>query len=302
MQLGSVDLNLLVALDALLEERNVSRAAERLLVGQPAMSSTLARLRALFNDPLLVREGRNLVATPFAESLVEPVRDVLGRIESIINVGAEFDPLTDHRTFSIIASDYVALVLLRPLMERLPDIAPNVTIQVRLMEPDFLDQVSRGQVDALIMPRELLPDTLPMPTEHLFTDTFVIAADARNPDLDGPPDVDRFSHLSYLVCNAGVMQSIVERRLDTLGISRNVEMVAQSFVMAPFLLPGTRLVTVIQSKLADILLSDQRFQILPVPVDVGVITEVLVSAPKRYTDPGHEWLRTQLKELGRALG
>lgn len=301
MQLGSVDLNLLVALDALLEERNVSRAAERLLVGQPAMSSTLARLRALFNDPLLVREGRNLVATPFAESLVEPVRDVLSRIEAIINVGTDFDPLVDHRTFSIIASDYVALVLLRPLMERLPHIAPNVKIQVRLMEPDFLDQVSRGHVDALIMPRELLPDSIPMPIEPLFQDSFVIVADANNPDLEGPPDAEHFSHLSYLVCNAGTMPSIVERRLDVLGVARNVDMVAQSFVMAPFLLPGTRLVTVVQAKLATVLLSDERFQTLPLPVDIGLINEVLVSAPKRYTDAGHEWLRTQLKELSRAL-
>jgi len=301
MQLASVDLNLLVALDALLEERNVSRAAARLLVGQPAMSSTLARLRALFNDPLLVREGRTLVATPFAESLVEPVRDVLTRIESIINVAADFDPATDHRTFSIIASDYVALVLLRPLMERLPDIAPNVTIQLRLMEPDFLDQVSRGQVDALIMPRELLPEHLPLPTEPLFEDSFVLAAAADNPDVAEGLDAEGFSAAPYLVCNAGVLQSIIERRLDLMGVPRNVEMVAQSFVMAPFLLPGTRLVTVLQAKLAGILLSDDRFRTMPVPVDVGSIHEVMVSAPKRYTDAGHEWLRAQLRELSASI-
>lgn len=297
MQLGSVDLNLLVALDALLEERNVSRAAARLLVGQPAMSSTLARLRSLFNDPLLVREGRGLVATPFALSLVEPVRDVLGRIDAIINVASDFDPQKDHRRFSIIASDYVALVLLRPLMERLPRIAPNVQIQVRLMEPDHVDQVSRGQVDALVMPRELLPESLTLPTEPLFSDTFVVAADAANPDIDEHFDVDAFSASPYLVCNSGVMQSIIERRLDTMGVPRNVEMVAQSFVMAPFLLPGTRLITVIQAKLADILLSSDRFRILPVPIDLADINEVMVSAPKRYTDAGHEWLRTQLKAV-----
>lgn len=300
MQLGSVDLNLLVALDALLEERSVSRAAERLLVGQPAMSSTLARLRALFNDPLLVRDGRYLVATPFAESLVAPVREVLSRVESIINVSSEFDPATDHRTFSIIASDYVALVLLHPLMERLPDIAPNVKIQVRLMEPDFLDQVSRGQVDMLIMPREGLPET-PLPIEPLFEDYFVIAAAAGNPDLGDVVDVDRFSAMPYLMCKSGVMPSIVDRRLDVLGVARNVEMEAQSFVMAPFLLPGTRLITVIQSKLADLLLSDGRFRVLPAPAGIGPIHEVMVSAPKQYTDPGHEWLRARLREVGAVI-
>ena len=298
MQLASVDLNLLVALDALLEERNVSRAAERLLVGQPAMSATLARLRALFNDPLLVREGRGLVATPFAESLVAPLRDVLGRIEAIVNVGTEFDPLTDHRTFSIVASDYVALVLIRPLMELLPTIAPNVEIQLRLIEPDSVEQLTRGQVDALVMPRELLPDRLVLPWERLFQDTFVVAADAGNPDLGETIDLDQFQAMPYLVCKSGtMMQSIMEKRLDALGVARNVEMVAQSFVMAPFMLPGTKLITVIQAKLAEMLLSGGRFKIMPVPVDLAEINEVMVWAPKPIEDAGHAWLRSQLKEL-----
>lgn len=298
MQLASVDLNLLVALDALLEERSVSRAAERLLVGQPAMSATLARLRTLFNDPLLVREGRGLVATPFAESLVVPLREALGRLEAIVNVGTAFDALTDHRTFSIVASDYVALVLMRPLMELLPTIAPRVEIQLRLIEPDSVEHLMRGQVDALVMPRELLPDKLMLPSERLFQDTFVVAADAANPDIGDTIDLEQFQTMPYLVCKSGtMMQSIMEKRLDALGVLRNVEMVAQSFVMAPFMLPGTKLITVIQAKLAEILLSGGRFKILPVPVDLAEINEVMVWAPKPIEDAGHAWLRAQLKAL-----
>ncbi|MES2170497.1 MAG: LysR family transcriptional regulator [Actinomycetota bacterium] len=297
MQLGSVDLNLLVALDALLAERNVSRAADRLLVGQPAMSSTLARLRNLFNDPLLVREGRTLKATPFAESLVEPVRAVLSQIESIINVGTAFDPLVDHRTFSVIASDYVALILLRPLLERLPSVAPNVQIHVRPIEPDFLEQVRRNQTDVLIFPRELMPAQIDFPVEELFTDRFVCVVDANNTDVGEKLDIDQFSDLPYLRSNQGVMTSIVESSLDELGIVRNVEMVAQSFVMAPFLLPGTRLVTIIQERLAKLLMSDSNFRTLEPPFRIDTISEVMAWGPKQTADAGHEWLRAQLREV-----
>lgn len=302
MQLGSVDLNLIVALDALLAERNVSRAADRLMVGQPAMSSTLARLRTLFNDPLLVREGRALKATPFAESLVEPVRAVLAQLESIINVGAAFDPLADSRTFSIIASDYVALVLLRPLLERLPTIAPNVQIHVHPVEPDHMDLLRRSQVDLIIMPKEVLPLNLGFPSEELFIDTFVCVADAANPDVGDSVDAAVFSRLPYLTSNQGTMPSIVERRLDAADVSRKVEMVAQSFVMAPFLLPGTRLITIIQRKLADLLMSDHtKYRVIQTPVDLDEISEIMVWTPKQTSDPGHEWLRAQLRDLARDI-
>jgi DNA-binding transcriptional LysR family regulator len=302
MQLGSVDLNLIVALDALLAERNVSRAADRLLVGQPAMSSTLARLRTLFNDPLLVRDGRSLKATPFAESLVEPVRAVLAQLESIINVGTAFDPLVDSRTFSIVASDYVALVLLRPLLERLPTIAPNVQIHVHPVQPDHMELLRRSQVDMIVMPRELLPDHHGLPYEPLFNDTFVCVADASNPDVGDHLDVEVFSRLPYLASNQGTMPSIVEGRLDAAAVSRNVEMVAQSFVMAPFLLPGTRLITIIQRKLADLLMADPaKYRIVEPPVELDEISEIMVWVPKQTSDPGHEWLRAQLRELARTI-
>lgn len=302
MHLASVDLNLIVALDALITERNVSRAADRLLVGQPAMSSTLARLRSLFDDPLLVRDGRGLKATPLAESLVEPVRDVLAQLESIINVRTAFDPLVDSRTFSIIASDYVALVLLRPLLARLPLIAPNVQIHVHPVDPDHMTLLRRGQIDMVVMPRELLPSHLEMPFETLFVDTFVCVVAADHPDVASHVDVEQFSRLPYLASNQGVLPSIVETRLDAFGVTRNVEMVAQSFVMAPFLLPGTRLITVIQQKLAAMLMEDRStYKILQPPVELAEITEVMTWGPQQTSDAGHAWLRAQLRELARHI-
>jgi len=299
MRLESFDLNLLVALDALLTERNVSRAAERLLVGQPAMSATLRRLRMVFDDPLLVRDGRRLKATPLAESLREPVAEILAQVESVLNARTTFDPLVDRRTFTIIASDYVALVLLRPLMERLQVRAPNVQIHMRPVEGmDGLDQLSRNNVDLVIAPKELLARPLNAPSEPLFRDRFVCVVDGRRRDLADGVTAAEFSRMPYLVSNHGRQPSIVESRLDDLGVERNVEMVANSFVMAPFLLPGTNLVTVIQEKLALLLMGDgSKFTIFSPPVELDDIVELMVWNPKHTDDAGHEWLRGQLREL-----
>lgn len=303
MKLESFDLNLLVALNALLEESHVGRAAERLRVGQPAMSATLARLRSTFDDPLFVKEGRGVRPTPFAESLKAPVRAVLAQVESIVSAGSTFDPSADERSFTIVASDYVALILLRPLIERLGNLAPNVQIHVRPVEPGSLGALSRGLADLVIMPRELLPQRLTDPWEALFEDRFVcvVAADA---DVGESITPDEFSRLPYLVSSSSVseLSSIVESRLDDAAIVRKVEMVSNSFVMAPFLLPGTRLITVIQEKLATALMGDKRsFRTLPTPVPLDSISELMLWPPRLTPDLGHEWLRKQLREIAALL-
>ncbi|MES2171137.1 MAG: LysR family transcriptional regulator [Actinomycetota bacterium] len=297
MQLRSVDLNMLVALDVLLEERNVSRAAERLLIGQSAMSSTLARLRALFDDPLLVREGRVFTTTTFADSLVAPLQEALAILESMLSGGDTFDPAVDARTFSIIASDYVALVILRPLLEKLHTIAPNVQLNVKPIEPDFLEQVARRQADLLITPRELLPTRVNLIVEPLFTDRYVFVMDAANAAAGRTLDAELFHSLPYLVTTQGGMPTMVESRLDDLGVRRNVEMVAQSFVMAPFLLPGTQMITVMQERLTRLIMDGPSFSVHPSPFDLGTITEAMVWAPRQTNDAGLEWLRGQLREL-----
>jgi DNA-binding transcriptional LysR family regulator len=155
VKLNRIDLNLLVAFDALMSERNVTRAAERLSIGQPAMSASLARLRKLLDDPILVREGAGLAPTPIAESLIGPVHEALVLIESALGTRRSFEPERDERTFSIIASDYVVLVLLQSLFTELAAEAPHVRIHVTPVVPDFLDQLRRGSTDLVILPREV---------------------------------------------------------------------------------------------------------------------------------------------------
>ena len=130
MRYRHLDLNLLLALDTLLAERSVTRAAAKLNVTQPAMSGSLARLRDYFEDALIVQVGRTMELTPLAEALVAPIRDIMTRIDAAISTDPQFEPATSKRRFSITASDYVVRVLLLDVMRQVHRVAPSVTFDI----------------------------------------------------------------------------------------------------------------------------------------------------------------------------
>jgi DNA-binding transcriptional LysR family regulator len=225
VDLRRVDLNLLLAFDVLLAERNVTRAAERLGVGQSAMSATLARLRKLLDDPVLVREGRALVATPLAESLVVPVRDALARIEGLLG-DRDFDPHRDRRTFSIVASDRTTLTFLRPLVATLPGEYPGLRLEIRAATADHVGLLERGEADLVVIPREVFPEHLRFPHEVLYQDHFVCVADAANGQVSDPVTLEQFSSLPYLATTAPGKPSLAESQLDRLGVARQAQVTA----------------------------------------------------------------------------
>ena len=278
--LGNVDLNLLVALDALLIERNVTRAAARLSLSQPAMSASLARLRKHFDDPLLARNGRAYVLTTLAESLVDPVRAAVLAADAVLGRNREFDPTVERRTFTIIASDYVSLVLLRPFLADLETAAPAVTIAIRQIAADNDEWLRRGSVD--------------LSRTELFSDRFVLVADHDNPDITDGVDLDRFAELRYLSLTGG-QPSLVESQLDAQGIARRVEVVTESFAVAPLMVLGTGLVAVVQERLAR-LVAGTSLQIMDPPFALRPLTEAMWWNPRTTDDPAHRWLRRSLLE------
>ena len=169
MDLAGVDLNLLVAFDALMDERSVTRAAARLSLSQPGMSNTLARLRKLFGDPLLVRDGFTLVPTPRADALRQPVRDALAIIRAALDQRTGFDPAADRATWTVSCSDYSLLMLIGPLVRRLAAAAPGVTIRVLPRSPDPVGLLREGAADLVIEPEEIMPDAQ-LGSQRLFTD------------------------------------------------------------------------------------------------------------------------------------
>ncbi len=181
MRYQRIDLNLLVALDALLAARSVTRAAERMHMTQSAMSGTLARLREHFDDQLLVQVGRSMQLTPRAESLIQPVREIILKVDSTLGVRPDFDPPTANRHFVIIASDYVSNVLLAEVLRRISLVAPGLSFDVRPTNNAMAQDLDQGRVDFLVTPAHLtLADH---PQAILFEDTYHVIACAQHPEL-----------------------------------------------------------------------------------------------------------------------
>jgi DNA-binding transcriptional LysR family regulator len=296
MTLTGVDLNLLMALEALLGERNVTRAAERLSVGQPAMSASLGRLRKHFGDPLLVREGRALVPTPLALSLLPVVREAVAAAEAVFGRPNDFDPLVDRRSHTIMASDYVTLILLRPLVARLAQDTPAQRVQVVPVQRDFPEQLSSGRIDMMIIPTNLADSRLGLPHRHLFNDRYVLIADAGNAAVGTVVSLEEFAQLPYVAYSGGPLRSIAESQLDDLGIVRRVEMSTQSFVIAPFLVTGTSFVSLVHERLARHLAALTNLKVLEPPTPLRPISEALFWSPRHTDDPAHSWLREQIAE------
>ena len=296
VQLNRIDLNLLVALDALLAERSVTRAAERLSIGQPAMSAALQRLRRLFDDPLLVRQGNTLAPTPLADSLAKPVRDCLASVESIVSVRGAFQPGRDERSFTVIASDYVLFVLMRSLFAELATDAPGVRIHVTPVPADYLDRLRAGSADVVILPREIAGGaSVRFPHVPLFTDRHVCAVSADNPDVGATISLEQFSTLPYLAYQAGAPYSLVESQLDTREIPRRTEVTTETFVLAPFILAGTRLITLLYERLGQRVADAAGIRLLESPIELPPITEAMYWDSRNTEDAGHRWLRERIR-------
>lgn len=297
MNLNGVDLNLLVALDALLAERSVTRAAERLSIGQPAMSAALNRLRKLFDDPLLSRVGGELVPTPLAETLIRPVREAIAAIQSVLGVRGSFDPLIDHRTFTLVASDYVGLVLLRPLVHHLATAAPRVRLVVRPVAPAFLSDLRRDQIDLALVPQELMPVRIGLPHQELFRDRYVCAVDADNQKIGAAVSVEEFARHPHLASSGGPLPALGQRQLDSLDLFPAAEISTQTSLLAPFLLAGTDMIMLVLERLGRRLQDAAGIRLVEPPVPLLSITEAMYWHPRRADEPGHRWLREQ---VGRA--
>lgn len=313
--LRSFDLNLIPALSALLEERNVTRAAERVSLGQPAMSAALARLRRHFDDPLLVREHRSYQLSTFAESLIEPVREAMRALDVATGGGRQtFDAATDARSFTVATSDYAALVFLRPLLASLAHEAPGVRLRLVPITLGMGDALRRGTLDFVLLPMELASELHGLPRKALFEDRFVLVADRDNPALAGAAglddhcgerqndgrqnggagiDLELLQQLPF-VAVAGEMPALVGLRLQEQGVELRVDVTTETFVIAPMLLRGTPLVSLVQERLARIVADQAHLRLYRSPVDVGRIVEAMYWSPRGAHDPAHRWLRTRL--------
>jgi LysR family transcriptional regulator, nod-box dependent transcriptional activator len=298
-----MDFNLVLPLNALLEHRHVTRAAEAAGIGQPAMSAALARLRRLFADPLLVRNGRVHELTPLGQSLIEPVHSVLASIDHLLGTTPHFDPGADERDFTIVASDYVTLILLRPLLERLYREAPRVAVNVIPPSGTAEVELERSQVDLVIMPAELASSALSrFPHRELFTDRYVAAVWNEHREVGDKLDRDQLTRLRYVRYNAtSGGRAFIDVQLAELGIEPNVALSTLSFTLVPLMLPGTSLFSFVQERLVTSTPVRGELRVLEPPVPLRPMVETMYWHPVFHSDPAHHWLRQCMVTLAANL-
>jgi DNA-binding transcriptional LysR family regulator len=290
------DLNLLVTLEALLAERNVTKAAARLHLSQPAVSAQLNRLRALFDDPLLIPTRRGMAPTAKALELLEPLRDSLDRVRTTLGAHRHFDPAKSKLTVTIACTDYLQVAAVRPLVVRLRREAPGVRIATQNLDLRHLeDNMERGGIDLVFMTPQAAPESLR--SRHLFDERYVLIGRANHPRLRRRPTVAEFAQLEHVIVSlqGSGFSTPVDDTLAALGHKRNVVLSAASFLFVPEIVAQSDLVALVPERLVR-----ERGDALkrldpPFPVDGFAVG--MVWHERTHAHVGHRWLRAVAAEL-----
>ena len=292
LNIRKIDLNLLVVLDALLDERNVTRAAARLGYTQPTISGMLTRLRDLFGDPLFVRTQRGLLATPRAQALAIPLKQLLADSQFLV-VRDAFDPANVEMTFNISSNDYMQHALLVPFVKVLRSEAPQIKLAIAPAIIEGLSEaLARGQIDlAVTIPEFAMSD---LPSRLLYRERYVVAVRRQHP-LARPKAMtaERFCSYDHVLVSptGGSFEGPTDRALARLRLRRKVRYSVPSFLLLPDILQTDDLVALVPSRLFE---NDKRLAVLKPPVDVPGFDVIAVWHPRVDKDTAHRWLRDRL--------
>ncbi|WP_241014782.1 LysR family transcriptional regulator [Burkholderia sp. Ac-20379] len=302
--LRGADLALLGSLDVLLDEANVTRAAARLHLSQPALSAQLARLRELTGDPLLVpaRHGRGMTPTARALAIREPLRAALQGLQAALAHGVSFDPEHDARTFQVIASDNGFVMAGVDLVRRVAQRAPNVRLAFRSVPADQAGAwLENGSADLLIAADFAIPAG--MTTHALLRERYVMAQRKSHPRGLAPPDLDAYCALDHVIVSSdgGGFHGFMDDALARGGRTRRVTISVQQYHLAPLVLEATDCVCALPERFLQRF--DDRLDLLPLPVEVGGFGLNAAWHPRDDANAAHRWLREQLfAALGAADG
>ncbi|MFB4390759.1 MULTISPECIES: LysR family transcriptional regulator [unclassified Pseudomonas] len=252
MDTKRLDLNLLVTLETLLIEQNVTRAAARLHLSQPAVSAQLNRLRDVFNDPLLIPAQRGMTPTVKALELLVPLRQALDQVRATVTTHLNFEPATASLTVSIACTDYVQAVLIKHVVVAMRREAPGVRIALRILDVPQLElQMSRGEVDLAVINMNGVPPGLR--SHHLYEESYVLIGRHGHPSLRKGLTVDEFAQLEHVVVSlrGGGFSTSVDNTLVAQGLRRNVVLSASSFLPVPELVAQSDCVALVPRRLVE---------------------------------------------------
>lgn len=289
VNLLTADLNLLVALDALLMERNVTRAGARIGISQPAMSSSLQRLRRQFDDQLLTRIGSAYELTPLAQVLQEDVSQILRMVERTFDAQAIFDPALSTRSFRIVTSDYCLTALSGTLMNMLQKEAPGVQVHFDAVTPQAVERIKETlqTADLMLIPKGHFSG---FPHTELFTDNWVCVTGDTSPEKTLTVDEMRDARWARLF-GTEVDSTLADRRVYDLQLGEKTDIIVDSFLMLPFAVAGTSRLALVQERLARMLASVAGVKIMQLPISLPTLVECAWWHPSKSPDPGHQWFR-----------
>ena len=307
MHLRGLDLNLLIALDALLTERNVTRAAERIHISQPGMSAALRKLRHHFADRLLEQIGRNFELTARGRALADPVKTILSQISELDDQSTSFDASTARRVFRVSATTYCCDILATPLLSRLRKVAPLISVQFEELSANTADQIRNGLTDFAVTISARLLDKMQtyeqfMRSEKLFTDEFVVAISKDNPFTAKTITFDELCEMGYIETRfGGVIVGVTEqlwrqqpKQPHTCGWLPNFQLTLHT-------VGRTDMVAILPSLLVTMQGDQHNVRALAVPFELPILEERLYWHRRNDSDPGHVWMQRTLEEVSTSL-
>lgn len=294
MELSHFDLNLLVVLDALLTEKNVTHAGRRIHLSQPATSAALARLRHSFQDELLVPVGGRMILTPLAQTVVKPVRTLLLQAQAVIGTKSQFDPTVSRRHFSIAVSDYVATVFMAETLASIQKQAPHVTFELVPTSERAVEALEAGNLDFMIAP-EIFASKL-HPKMALFEDTHTVIAWKKNSRVTTTISLADYLDLGHVAIHVGegAGPNFDEMYLRRLKFKRRAEVVTHSFDVVPHLVVGTDRIATVATRLAKKYARFLPLRLIPLPFALPPMGEILQWHKYHDQDPAYTWLRGAL--------
>ena len=294
MHLHRIDLNLLVVLDAIFSEGGITKAGEKLHLTQPAISQALGRLRELFGDPLFVREGRRMVPTPLARSLMQPVRRALHSLEVTLNEVQQFDPATTQRHFNIAVRDVLEATVLPPLMARVATEAPSIDISaIRTDRRTLESELAAGSLDAAL--DILLPLSEDVRHQRISVDRLVVVARKHHPATTRKFDLAAYLRAHHvLVSSRRSGPGLEDAELNRQGFKRRIRLRCQHYFAACRVVSETDLLLTMPERYARIANRQYGNQILPFPMEMPSMDAYLYWHASVDKEPASRWLREQL--------
>ena len=295
------DLNLLPVLLVMMEERNVTRAAERLGITQPALSNALNRLRETLNDPLFIRERYGMRPTPKAEQLAQVVGAALSSIDKVILGQQDFDPLNATRLFTLAPNSYVEFIMMPAIVARLRSCAPGIRLRLTPFGNDVTETgVISGNTDMVLGRIVEPPDNLVV--QHLMNEGLACVIRADHPLVGEKLSAEQYEQLKHVnVLPPGRMRAGLYQALEQRGLRRQVAVSVTHFLAVPEMIAVTDYCATLPRLICQHLSRDERLRIVPAPVDLGTFPVEMGWHARYRDDPAHRWFRTLITETAQSL-